>query len=69
MQLPTISIRDEHADRVIAAFGDVTAYKAWLREQVVSYVVGVEQRAMQAEALEQQRAAAAALRTELSQEA
>lgn len=66
MQLPTLDLTEPQAARVLAVFGDAATYRAWLRERVVAHVLEHEQRRMQAEALEDQRTALAALRAELT---
>ena len=43
--LPTLTITDEQAERCIAAYGSVAAYKTWLREQVSEHVLAVERTA------------------------
>lgn len=63
--LPTISVTDEQAARLLAAFGTVDAYRTWLRARLVDYVLDQEQKRMAAEALAEQRAALDALRAEL----
>jgi hypothetical protein len=63
--LPTLTVTDSQADRILAAFDDQGAYLAWLRKQLVEYVVNVELSRMQADALEQQRQAVTVLRAEL----
>jgi hypothetical protein len=40
--LPTFTVTQAQADRLIAAFGSADAYKAWLKNQIVSYVVNKE---------------------------
>lgn len=63
--LPTLTVTDSQAGRILDAFEDRAAYLAWLRKQLVEYVINVEQSRMQADALEQQRQAVTALRAEL----
>lgn len=36
--LPTISVTQAQADRILAVFGDVTAYKEWLLQSLIGYV-------------------------------
>lgn len=64
-QLPTLTVTDAQAARMLAAYGTVDAYKAWLIEQIIGHVLDHEQKRMATEALEQQRTAMAALRAEL----
>jgi uncharacterized NAD(P)/FAD-binding protein YdhS len=40
--LPTFTVTDAQAQRLLAAFGSVDNYKAWLKEQLVRYVVDHE---------------------------
>lgn len=40
--LPTLTVTQAQADRLIAVFGDVAAYKAWLREALKGYVLAAE---------------------------
>ena len=52
--LPTEEVTAAQAERVMAAFGSVGIYLAWLRRQVVEYVISHEQR-QQAEEFRTQR--------------
>lgn len=45
-QLPTLTITTEQADRCIAAWGSVTAYKQWLAEEVKDFVLTKERLAI-----------------------
>ena len=40
--LPTISVTQVQADRMLAAFGSVAEYKEWLRQQIILKVVDFE---------------------------
>lgn len=40
--LPTLTVTQAQADRLIAVFGSVDAYKIWLKQTLVEYVVRVE---------------------------
>lgn len=46
--LPTIEVTQAQADRVLAAYGSVANYRAWLRRGVVDYVVQFEMEAFRA---------------------
>lgn len=52
--LPTLTITGDQAQRCLAAWGSVAAYKAWLRGAVRGYVLAKEE-------ADQQAAIAAAL--------
>lgn len=40
--LPTLTVTDAQATRMIAAFGSAEAYRTWLKEQIIDYVVAKE---------------------------
>lgn len=40
--LPTITVTDAQAARLIAVFGDAATYQAWLKETLVTYVLRKE---------------------------
>lgn len=40
--LPTLTVTDAQATRLLAAWGSVAAYKEWLRQNIISYVLTVE---------------------------
>jgi hypothetical protein len=61
--LPTLTITAEQAERCIAAYGSVAAYKQWLREQVAGHVLAVERGAAIAGLREQMLAAQAIVDT------
>lgn len=42
--LPTLTVTDAQAQRITAAFGSVANYKAWLKSQVIEYVLHYEER-------------------------
>ena len=44
-QLPTLTVTDVQAARIIAAFGTVEAYKEWLKERLINHVLDVEDQA------------------------
>jgi hypothetical protein len=64
--LPTVAIEnaDAHA-RVMGVFADDDEYRRWARRAAIEHALRVEQSRLQAEALEAQRVALDALRTEL----
>lgn len=43
--LPTLTVTQAQADRMIAAYGSVTAYKQWLRESIAAFVAHRETQA------------------------
>ena len=47
--LPTITVTDEQSTRCIAAWGSVSAYREWLRAQVIAYVRATERAAATAD--------------------
>lgn len=44
--LPTLTVTQEQADRMLAAFGTVANYRTWLRNNIVSYVQAKELNAL-----------------------
>lgn len=40
--LPTITVTDTQVQRLLNAYGSATAYKSWLREQIIAYVLATE---------------------------
>lgn len=56
-ELPTLTVSDAQAARLMAAFGSVVDYKAWLRRQLVDHVTRYEMATINAEtdALRRQR--------------
>lgn len=40
--LPTLTVTQAQADRILAAFGDANAYKAWLKDRIVDFVATKE---------------------------
>lgn len=43
--LPTLTITAAQAERCLAAWGSVAAYKAWLRDMVATHVLATERQA------------------------
>lgn len=41
-QLPTLTVTDAQATRLLAAFGTSAAYKEWLKNRLIEYVVEAE---------------------------
>lgn len=41
-QLPTVTVNQEQADRCIAAYGSVAAYKQWLVREISAFVLEKE---------------------------
>lgn len=44
--LPTFTITDDQANRILAAFGDVATYKQWLKRQIIQEVLRHEAKGM-----------------------
>ena len=63
--LPTIFVTDAQADRLLAAFGSVENYKAWLKATLIDYVVEHEDRVARNAWFEQQREKNRTLRQQL----
>lgn len=40
--LPTLTVTQEQADRMIAAYGSVANYRAWLKQKIVAFVLDYE---------------------------
>lgn len=40
--LPTLTVTQTQADRMIAAWGSAAAYRAWLKEQIIAFVINYE---------------------------
>jgi hypothetical protein len=49
--LPTLTVTQAQADRMLAAWGSASNYKEWLKNQVIAYVVAKEDQEL---ALQQQ---------------
>lgn len=64
--LPTITVTQVQADRMIAAYGSVDNYKAWLKDQIIQYVTMVEDRKLFETYVAQRDAKAAEVQTNLS---
>ena len=60
-ELPTLTVTQEQADRAVAAWGSVAAYKAWLAASVRAYVLASESAAILGPLRDQMAAAQAAL--------
>lgn len=43
--LPTLTVTDAQAARLLAAFGSTDAYRAWLKKTLIDYVITYEERA------------------------
>ena len=63
--LPTITVTDAQAQRMLAAYGSVDNYKKWLTKQIIEFVIRTEQFAIQQEAAQEQAALANTLRQSL----
>lgn len=64
--LPTLTVTDAQADRMLAAWGTIDHYKAWLQQQIIEFVIEAERRVANQEFMQQQNEAAEATRAELS---
>ncbi|HWT39679.1 MAG TPA: hypothetical protein VN081_00135 [Dongiaceae bacterium] len=64
--LPTFTVTQAQADRLLAAYGSVDNYKAWLKEQIIEYVVEVEGDVTFAQARDTVNANDASLRADLA---
>jgi hypothetical protein len=64
--LPTLTVTQAQADRLLAAFGTVDQYKAWLKEQLINYVVSHESQATYQQATTTVEANEATLRSDLN---
>lgn len=40
--LPTLTVTQAQADRLLAAFGSVANYKEWLKQNLIQYVIDYE---------------------------
>lgn len=40
--LPTLTVTQAQADRLLAAFGSTAAYKEWLKDALIGYVIHQE---------------------------
>jgi hypothetical protein len=63
--LPTLTVTDEQAARLLAVFGSVDAYKAWLRETLKAYVLEQERRRVDRVAQQEREAQVQQFITEL----
>lgn len=41
--LPTLTVTQAQADRMLAVFGTVEAYREWLRESIINHVLAEEE--------------------------
>jgi len=44
--LPTLTVTQAQADRMLATYGDVDTYKEWLRVQIIDFVLRAEARTL-----------------------
>lgn len=42
--LPTFTVTDAQAARLMAAFGDTATYREWLKQNLIDYVISYEER-------------------------
>lgn len=42
--LPTLTVTDAQANRMLAAYGSVANYKLWLREKIIEHVLNEEEK-------------------------
>lgn len=47
--LPTLNVSDAQAQRITKAFGSVSAYKEWLKGQIIDFVINNEEQALMAQ--------------------
>jgi hypothetical protein len=40
--LPTLTVTQEQADRMIAAWGSAASYSEWLKQQIIDFVLNKE---------------------------
>lgn len=40
--LPTLTVTQEQADRMLAAYGSTTAYTDWLKNEIIDFVLNKE---------------------------
>ena len=64
--LPTLTVTDAQANRMIAAWGSTAAYKEWLKEQVIQYVIRREADAQAKTLANQQVSSEQTLRNDLT---
>jgi hypothetical protein len=64
--LPTLTVTQAQADRLLAAFGSAANYKAWLRETVILYVTQKEAQTSVNSVYQKQSDDAAQLTTDLA---
>lgn len=64
--LPTLTVTDTQAQRLLAAFGSVENHKAWLKEALIARVVEHEARQAEQNAAIAREANRAKLSTEIS---
>jgi hypothetical protein len=63
--LPTLAVTQPQADRILAVFGDVPTYKAWLKASLIAAVTAAEQQARNVAFAQAQTDAAAAVAADL----
>lgn len=64
--LPTLTVTDAQATRLLAAFGSVENYKAWLKEALIARVVEHEAREVEQNAAIARENNRVKLQTEIS---
>ena len=63
--LPTLTVTQAQADRMLATYGDVATYKEWLRVQIIDYVLRSEAQALDEQHNTTKGAALASLAAEM----
>ena len=59
--LPTLTVTDDQATRILAVFHDAPTYRRWLRDRVVETVLRAERTVLEGEAAAETTAALEAL--------
>jgi hypothetical protein len=63
--LPTLTVTDEQANRMLAAWGSTNAYTEWLKNQIIDFVLNKEAVERQRVWMQQEQAKRDADRTAL----
>jgi hypothetical protein len=64
--LPTITVTQAQADRMLAAYGSVANYRLWLKTTIIQYVTTTEMANLKAQHQQDERDIAASVNDALS---
>lgn len=64
--LPTLTVTQAQADRMLAAYGSVANYRQWLKEQIIEHVTIIEMANLRAQHQQAERDIAAQVNNALN---